>query len=262
MKKTVSAIMAILVSASLLLTSCLGDSDNSTSGTGFMYVTQGTTTSKIGVLNVYGVPTQVSHSAVSNLSLGDMAYVTYTIKSSDYQSSGVVSPESLLVQEGGVFPSSRNVYPSISTVDTTMITEYSNVFGGLALYHWSPYTSFGDREVFSFTCRIPENEDAPRLEFYYDESKQGNKGVATEEFTRIIDVRMKRYGNGTGENKTRTFSVVADFSTLRGLFNQYKNDNNVMEVKFRFFKFRDSSFNSGTLTTETGGIWYYSPESY
>lgn len=259
MKKTVSAIMAILVSASLLLTSCLGDSDSSTSGSGFLYVTL-KDGAKVGVINLdINNPIYVSSPSLSNLSLYDMAYVSYTLNGA--QSGGVAIAESLVVQEGGVYPSSRNVYPSISTVDTAMVTEYSNVFSALALYHWSPFTAFDDKLVFAFTCRIPENEDAPKLEFYYDESKQGSKGSGAEEFTRIVDVRLKRYGHGTGENKTRSFSVVADFSQLRPLFSKYVNENNVMGIKFRFFKFRDSSFNSATLNTENGITWYYAPKS-
>lgn len=231
----IKLISSIFITA-LLMTSCLGDSDNSYQiDRTFAYVT-----------NVDGVKVACTdigyvNSAVGmeNMMDGQCYFVGFKITNTN-SSTGIYSAEYMNVLDNGAIDQSRlsdgkpyyNIDP-ITQNDSIQIASMR-----LAAYYPAKEL-YNDRWLFSFSIPNMYEDDEVDAYFYYDPTNQVNEkgetiGISDNKI--VIDVRfIKKEGSGAGTSRTKEYFYVGNLSSMRSYEPKYNDKGTAgVAVKFRY----------------------------
>jgi len=263
MKKTISMLMVALASI-VLLTSCLGDSENSYEGTVFVFIKKDKSYN-LYAQSIYG---GLYHENVSTLSEGDCAFVNMKILTDNKTSSGGYYAEKFDITVK--YPYANQVVPVIqkNSVDTTALESNKLAFINFNANSSGTYNAvydddpFGRRRTMDFTCKMGPDEVSPKIELYYDSEAQYDlygKPIADNE--RIIDIRMRRIGDEVSEDNqtSKQVSVAVNYQALHPILESFKDDEKAVYLRFRYhaYKNTDGSRYALTLTNKANIGFYY-----
>ncbi|MDH6310840.1 hypothetical protein M2451_003651 [Dysgonomonas sp. PFB1-18] len=223
----------------VLMSSCLGDGDNSREGTAFAYIDQedGVKYASTEIGRIVGPSDQMS-----NLQVGQCYYIGFKVNAEG--TTGYYTAEYINVQNNGKALTKSNIitnYKPYKNLPENVQSDSIHV-SNLSIRDYSPYATpyeaaFKDNWVFSYSVKNLKEDDKIDVYFYYDAENQFDKdgvegGFANNQI--IIDVRFikkEESGDGSGD----TFISVGNFNALRGYTPKYDgNEATAVYVKFRY----------------------------
>ena len=222
----------IIVMCGVLLSSCLGDSDSSTeTNSEFACIT--TLNGVKYAATRYGY---VHHSDINTLQDGDCVLAAFKYKTNNDTQVGHVAEYFTITDK---FSNASQLRPMVTEVDTIALTRSDSAFTELGIpYYYNPDDYLQGRWLMAYKCKVRDKETLPSIEVYYDSNKQFDlNGKPLDKSEKIIDIRMKRYNNGTGDmDKSETAFDVIDFRMIKQLFETDKDENKVVYLRFRYHK--------------------------
>lgn len=242
MKKNLFKTLFIATGATMILTSCLGDTESTRSASNvFSYISKTTAGEKTAMSS--GIPmTSPELKNEKLLEPGDCAFLDYKINL-ERASGGVYQADYIRITNGDasgkVFKdhTTDQVQPLIADVDT-VITNNDLYFVDFPL-HAALFPidmpAYGYRWYVEYTYADKKNESAALLEVYYDKNKQedAKKGEV------IIDFRLEKEGSSNPGETVNTIPVrgqkVIKFEEMTGVL-AHLTENNMLSIKFRYFK--------------------------
>ncbi|MDR1808996.1 MAG: hypothetical protein LBR34_01140 [Prevotella sp.] len=239
MKKTIFKVQLLLVGAiALMLTSCLGESENSVTSSGdFVYVTHLSNGTKVAASLYLGA--YLVSDELSSLSEGDCALVDYKVNFEKTQGDAYV-PDYFQIDRNNVFRNSSQFVAAETEADPYEMTTKNDIFVSLNIAAYSYYEDMGDRWLFSFAYKkLYEGEEAPQLQIFYNPNTQSANDLENGVVT--LDVTLSRVREASGEPiEDVTLKSVVNFSELRSIFASYAKDDatytniSVVKIKFRY----------------------------
>lgn len=240
----------VLVLVALILSSCLGDNENSYSGGTDFAVVKKSSTGALYVTPSSGV--DFTWDGISKYGEGDALLTSsYKIKGT----SGIPSAEYVNIAED--FPVKSQLKVTAGTADT--LTNLTNKIGltkiVATLSTWS--SVWNDKWLVTCTYNQLEGE-VYSTGFVYDKSIQFlTTGVALPANTVIVDVIRTRVREaiGTKEEK-KTDNIVVDFSTLRSLVKPSSlTSPTTVTIYFRYSR-EGSNSTYTNYSSNIGGLYY------
>ncbi len=232
--KLVSSVFFVAV----LMSSCLGDGDNSYEiGEAFAYINQedGIKYASTSIGPVVGPSDQMS-----GLTVGQCYYIAFKVNTD--ASSGYYTAEYINVLNNGKALTRSSIFTNYKPYKNLPENVQSDSIhiSSLSVKEYSPYEAYyKDNWVLSYSVPNLKEDDTVDAYFYYDAENQFDKEGTEGGFSKnqiIIDVRfIKKEGNGDGTAATRSFTSVGNFNSLRSFTPSYGTEEGVaVYIKFRF----------------------------
>lgn len=214
MKKKFSYLMmiAFLAIISMVMSSCLGDTESKASGTDYVYVTylNDTQCAYLPRLGIY-----ITSTEIKNIQVGSIVQLSYNVNLSQitniYNATNVVVVDATLYtpsQQGTVYRVTS--LPAVTSADSAFValpTSFSNDFSSF----------WGYRRLCSFTSNLIGTQTA-KVELYYDENRQvDTNGLDLKNGEVVLDVRIKK--GSAPSNETETAQERGAVVNLTGLHN-------------------------------------------
>jgi len=226
MKKTFIYLFSVFA-AGIGFTSCLGDTESTTSGSSFAVIQQGEDMTSYASL---GGGLNVRWSGIdSKYNTGDALYMSYTVDLNQY--GGIYNTGSESIQELEYYPYQNQL--RINVGDNSSDTIAANnpyKFEALTLRAYSPYEfHYKDKYLFLVKAKIKDGQTMVPV-FSYDTAEgmdHTSTGAALPENTIIIDVRLEVIGEGNPgvTETTKEQSFVVNFGNLRKFIFQNSTEN-------------------------------------
>lgn len=263
MKKTFLYLLTVIMSITVL-SSCLGDNDSYSSGTG----TYAVVVSEEGTTYARTIIGGMSSTTIDSYKPGDVLLVNYEINHSNYKTlpSGTpvfIAEYATPTNENTEFKTEDQILVKTQSVDLDLENQpgIKSITLGGGHHSWlSKY--FMDRWLFLFQAELTKDQTMS-IDLFYDENQQyDEKGEALPENTYIIDVRLNITGTpNTGSEATnREQYAVANLSQLRHILSPQSVDENgaLVNIRLRYFKKENNNTSSVlTLTSTVGNLDYY-----
>lgn len=236
MKKSILKFIFGASFATLLLSSCLGDSDNSfRKENDFCFITDDNYTVVAAPFSTGGV--HITSSQIRGLDLGKCYFISYEIKSSSGNYNGVANAENVSLSSTDPIPQFQLQEMQVPPGGTDSVAV--NTFGVSA---FRPDQFQGDRWLFG-TGAAMKTDGKIDAQFYYDPQNQIDSDgttITSDKNRVVIDVRFsKRNEDPTGTVRDYSFLIVGNLSALRTLRRPtFSNgeDQAVLYIKFRYYK--------------------------
>lgn len=237
MKKSILKGILSGVVSTVLLSSCLGDTDNFTQlGSDFVYVDsqngQYYAASSIGYISFDGI-------GGADFQAGECYDIGF--KATAYNNPGDITKVTEVVRHGKI---------SQAALEKTNDPETFNRinFASLSVNKFSPISYYGDRWLFHYTPSLVElvDGDDVDMKFYYNPLGQHDKdGLITEKNRVVIDVHLSKKTVG-GELEKGTRRGVGNLSDMRygsSYFAnfEYKDGKALVYIKFRYTQYNTTT---------------------
>jgi len=240
----------------VLFTSCLGDSETKIGRTGdYVYIDVNEENGrKYGRTFMDGATYFFYSSEIDDrLEQDDYVIMSYKLSSDDMTSDNFFNAKNVDFTSSDIynFRNGRQVMATYVAQGDTTYTETDQIFiddGGSSRlsYYYVTTAYFADKWLMKFYYYRYENESvSPQIEVVYNANLQGENPAAND---KIIDIRLRRQGTGSGEQKLASMQRVIDFSNLRQAFDADKVDNKI-NLKFRYRRYQDSNYNTYKMHT-------------
>jgi hypothetical protein len=236
MKKTIFKVQLLLAGAvALMLTSCLGDSENSRSSNGeFVYITN-LDGMKVAASSYSGY---LASEELSQLSEGDCALIDYKVNFEKMQGNAYV-PEYLKIDWNNVFEAGSQFEAMEINSDPYEKTTANDIFLRISPFVFNSFTLLGDRWLFEVMYKKYEGEEVPQLQIFFNPDNQIETDLDRGFVT--LDAVLSRMGGAIGEpTGNTTMKSVVNFSELRNILKSYAKeepnvvDASVVKIKFRY----------------------------
>ncbi|NDW17885.1 hypothetical protein D0T53_03000 [Dysgonomonas sp. 216] len=239
MKKVVSKLAYAFAGCILLLSSCLGDTENVTEVTGANVYIASESGNKYGILGVSPYY-PMEHSKISELSQGDVILGASIRLNFEQIGKFGYALEKFEYPEEGYVPKSKQIQPLLlaDQIDTSAITSKTNILEGLSLSIVSQYASWGDRWVATIKYQTLEEEPLPEVSISYDKERQRDlDGLPIREDERIIDLRIKRFPESgvAGTENSTIINSVFNLSDLRTWVQMENSDIDLVYIRLRYY---------------------------
>lgn len=258
MKTSIFKLICGVFSVGFLFSSCLGDSDNSTTiGSDYVYITSadGVKIGATATTNTYITTEQIQSKGVE----GQVYIMGYNIINSQTGGGGKYY---LAEDSGQAMKALTQKNASISS-PASVEDDYTPTAFAVSFYS-AGSVFFGDRWVFGAQASLKDKDD-PWMEFYYDASNQKEEvnGVVQEIGNNkiIIDVRFKKTATADGAESSTTVNLVGNLSSIRSYFQSsgkfsYNGEKYVyIPIKFRYNLLKKNSSNQDVPTETLDGNW-------
>lgn len=262
MKTSIFKLICGVFSVGFLFSSCLGDSDNSTTiGSDYVYITSadGVKIGATATTNTYITTEQIQSKGVE----GQVYIMGYNIINSQ---SGGGGKYYLAEDSGQAMKALTQKNASISS-PASVEDDYTPTAFAVSYYY--PVSGFfADRWVFLAQASLRDKDD-PWMEFYYDASNQKEEVEENgERVVReignnkiIIDVRFKKAATADGPESSTTVNSVGNLSSIRSYFQSsgkfsYNGEKEVLiPIKFRYHLLKKDTNNQDVPTETLDGNW-------
>lgn len=239
MKKAILKI-TFAVMLGLGLSSCLGDTESTSSGTGIAYISAD---AKTGAKYAWMPSLQgwypIKSAVIDNeLSVGDFVRATYKINTDNVNSQGLYVAKEFTVLESYPARDQSKIKLADVEAETNVDLAFNTVFTNNMMFASS--ADFNDSWFVPFSTQLVKDQSA-KIQFYYDarpESQKNANGSNLEANTVIVDLRLTKTQAPAGDD-LKPASVeqvtVGNFGLLRGaLFASATEDQSVIII-FRYY---------------------------
>ena len=228
--KTMTKKLSLLfvLSATLLLSSCLGTGEQSHIGSGeYSYIELDQTTNTIYARTDYGY--FITSPKIQQLSPGTTAFLSYQVTE---QTETTSIGDNIVVYK--VTLGAEPVQIDQSILQSATAPNVPPVkFESLTEPYFRINQYFGDRWLFQYEYKAKKGENV-RVNFYKateEEAKENNTDV-------LIDIRLEKFGTpdeGSAEKLERNF-VSADMSLIRSTMADKADYNGNVNIKLRYYR--------------------------
>ncbi|HCO67273.1 MAG TPA: hypothetical protein DIT04_05890 [Dysgonomonas sp.] len=237
MKKTFIYLFSVFL-AGISFTSCLGDTESSTTASDFAVIQQ---------TEDYTYYARVSNGLAiswtglsSKYNVGDALVMTYTVDLNQY--GGIYSTDPQNIQEQEYYPSQNQLRINVGENTSDTIPENNPYkFETLNLRGWSPYEDiYKDKFLFYVKAKIKDGQTMVPV-FSYDTAdgmQRTSTGADLPENTIIIDVRLVVRGDGNpGSTETsKEENFVVNFEDIRNkVFDNSSTENKECIFWLRYY---------------------------
>lgn len=244
MKKVFSKFSLVGIILLFSLASCLDDGGGSSREItrSFAVVTTtdlGTKVLYVYYLSEYGYafagPLSTDEFQESSLKAGDCAFVDVKFDPNTPNGS-YAKTEYIRIDEEQIYKKEDQLVASTGLFNATELGDDKTYFTTLPTQLSSNrlivVTGIGEKWYVAYTYPGRNGEQAPKLLVTFDEENhvENNKGEI------FLDFQLQKQGTELqGDLKSKTGTAVVEFSALKSLLEEYKNSDNQVKIKFRYF---------------------------
>ena len=219
--------LLLVLSATLLLSSCLSMGDRHYIGTDEVsYITEGQITGKVYARTLAGF--LITSPKIQQLTPGTIARLSYQVKPDEDQTVTVDENTVAYIVEVGAEPETLDqTILNFSTAPDVPAVKFESLREPLFFQH----EFFGDRWIFPYTYKAKKGENV-KVSFY----KASDEDALAVNCNVLIDVRLEKFGtaeSGAGE-KIEGDNIVVNFSEIRTLYADKADTEGKIRIKFRY----------------------------
>lgn len=235
MKSTTKKIgMLFMLSAMLLLSSCLKSSQGSWAGDGeYSYIAIDEATSTIYARTISGY--FITNEKIKTFSPGTIVFLSYQIDLDNEAERTMIGDNNNVTVYHATLAGEPDVVAEQSTIHLMEAPEmpivyFENIFSPL----FASNIYFGDRWLFPYQAKVKKGENL-KVSFY--KADVDDTTSLTSDYV-IIDIRLTKEGEAEegAEEKVVEDYVVVNFTQLRAELNMMFGDKDKVNLKFRFYR--------------------------
>jgi len=243
MKKNFFKVLLAGVAIMMAFTSCLDDGDGGSMSADntFAYVSSVNSGTQFVAYSPYGmIPLWIAGQS-DGLRAGDCAFVSYKYKNENWASE-YYAADYINVNEERIFRKEDQTNAGLGSFNTEGLDDNKNYFlkiptSGSANSLIILGEGGGDRWYFAYSYPKRESDQDAKLLLTFDPEKH----VTNTNGEVIIDFQLQKQGSeGEGDIKTASVATVIDFTELKLILRQYRDSEDMLKVKFRYYA-EDSS---------------------
>lgn len=257
MKKTLIKIALFSAVAGFLLTSCLGDTNSTVSGTNTGYIKDSNTIRYASLYNLGYSGTPITSTEISKLQLNKFYFINYEIDYSDPLTNGIYQAKTGVDLTKDKLFTYNSVYEGEKTFNEVFPNDYPTtilqapLMNSITSVLFANDKSWDDKWIFAVNYTAYKDEigetapfsDNVELKAYYFEDKQTSSGSESRPnvYIQLSLVRRNAVTTTNQDTGTDVRYMVIDFTRLRAyLERKYTEKNQQVNILIQYPKVQNS----------------------